>query len=76
MADDETTLTAGIAYLFFFACWSRSASAWPVTTPGFTVVGLREECAGACGQRAREESAWPPLEVTRARPRTKSNQRG
>lgn len=41
MADEETTLTAGMAYLFALACSSRSMSALPVTTPGFTVAGLR-----------------------------------
>ena len=37
--DDETTLTAGIAYLLSCACCSRSSSALPVTTPGFTLAG-------------------------------------
>merc|ERR1719453_726996 len=36
---DETTLTAGMAYLFSLACSSRSQSASPVTTPGLTDAG-------------------------------------
>merc|ERR1719218_580258 len=36
---DETTLTAGIAYLFSLAWFSRSHSASPVTTPGLTEEG-------------------------------------
>merc|ERR1719453_2947978 len=36
---DDTTLTAGMAYLFSLAWLSRSHSASPVTTPGFTEAG-------------------------------------
>merc|ERR1719498_1374587 len=36
---DDTTFTAGIAYLFSFAWLSRSQRASPVTTPGLTEAG-------------------------------------
>ena len=36
---EETTFTAGMAYLFSLACSSRSQSACPVTTPGLTEAG-------------------------------------
>eukprot|EP00966_Prymnesium_polylepis_P151830 3507708-Prymnesium_polylepis.1 len=36
---DETTLTAGMAYLFSLAWLSRSQSASPVTTPALTEAG-------------------------------------
>lgn len=39
MEQEDTTLTAGMAYSFSFACASRSVRAWPVTTPGLTVAG-------------------------------------
>jgi hypothetical protein len=48
MADDETTLTAGIAYLFAFACSRRSMRALPVTTPGLTVVGMVDATVDIC----------------------------
>ena len=37
--DDDTQLTAGIAYPFSLAWARRSRSAWPVTTPGLTLDG-------------------------------------
>ena len=36
---EDTTFTAGMAYLFALACSSRSVSACPVTTPGLTEAG-------------------------------------
>merc|ERR1719230_185372 len=45
---EETTLTAGMAYLFSLACSSRSQSASPVTTPGLTEAGSGVTVAVAC----------------------------
>jgi hypothetical protein len=60
MADDETTLTAGIAYLLALACSSRSMRALPVTTPGLTVVGIVEATVLIAGIARRNATERRP----------------
>ena len=52
MPDEETALTAGMAKPVSLAYWSKSISAWPVTTPGLMEAGILMLVATAAALRA------------------------